>query len=239
MKPCIGITCGHDWDKHIFFIKENYYRAVETAGGVPVLIPPFDDDSLIDRMFDMIDGVLIGGGPDVDPLFFGEEPRPQNGRISPKRDKTELRLAYKAVLGKKPIFGICRGMQVLNIACGGTIYQDIYSQIKNVDILKHTQDAPEWYGTHMVNISKNSRLFQILVVPKLKVNSFHHQAVKVIAKGFAASAHSSDGIIEGIEKTSDGFAVGVQWHPEEMWEKEPRFLNLFEVLVEAALKQMR
>ncbi|MDI3534785.1 MAG: putative glutamine amidotransferase [Thermosediminibacterales bacterium] len=239
MKPYIGITCGHDWDKNMIYINENYCRAVEAAGGSPVLIPPLDDEVLIDRMFDIADGILIAGGPDVDPVFFGEEPRPQNGKISPIRDKTELRLAYKAVSENKPIFGICRGMQVLNIACGGSIYQDIFSQIKNVDVLKHTQNAPDWYGTHTVKINKNSRLFKILGVHELRVNSFHHQAVKTLAKGFAANAYSSDGIIEGIEKTGDGFAVGVQWHPEEMWEKEPRFLNLFEALVKATLGKIK
>ena len=146
----------------------------------------------------------------------------------------ELLIAKKAIEMNKPILGICRGIQIMNVAMGGTLYQDIYLQNKENNILKHSQSAPKWYPSHEISIKKDSWVWKSFMKGKSRVNSFHHQAVKEQAEGFEVTARTPDGIIESIEYINNRFCVGVQWHPELMWQKNIEFLNLFKELVSSS-----
>jgi putative glutamine amidotransferase len=236
-KPFIGITTGYDYEKDMLFLKNGYYEGVLAAGGVPVAIPPVQNTNDLDLIISKCDGLLLCGGPDVDAVFFGEDNMQYNGEISPCRDMVELYFAKKAFELKMPIFGICRGIQVMNIAMGGTIYQDINSQIKGRDLVKHSQNAPKWYPTHEITIEENTHVLQAFGDNHGRVNSFHHQSVKDVAPGFVVTSRSKDGVIESIEHPTAKFAVGVQWHPELMWQKDAKHLNLFrEFVKESASK---
>lgn len=230
-KPVIGVTPWYDREKKTSFIKNLYCKAIVKAGGIPVLLPLIVNGSLFNDYFNLCDGILLTGGNDVDASLYNERNLPCNGRIFPERDKLELFLCRKAIENNIPVLGICRGIQVMNVAMGGTLYQDIYSQIPDGGLIKHSQDAPKWYPTHEVKLEENSILKDIFHLDNLNVNTFHHQAVKDVAPGFKVSARSCDGIIEAIEYISHVFAVGVQWHPEYMWKKDNSVLKLFEKFV--------
>lgn len=231
MAPVIGITCAWDEEAGRYFLGRFYTAAVEAAGGLPLLLPYPLPDSGMDRLLDLVDGLLLSGGGDVDPVYFGEEPVPGCGKITPERDDFELALTRRALSAGLPVLGICRGAQVLNIAAGGDIYQDIVTQVPGC--LKHSQKAPRWCATHGIMVEGGTRLARILGSGSLRVNSFHHQAIRRPAPGFVVSARAKDGIIEAIESIGPAFALGVQWHPEAMWERNKGSLALFTALVEA------
>ena len=180
-KPLIGITPDYSYEKRQFKLSEDYTNAILQAGGIPVLLTP----SSCDTFPDFVDGILFSGGGDVDPLLFGEEPLLQNGEISPLRDSWELSLCQAALKKQIPLLGICRGMQIMNIAAGGSIYQDILVQTGTK--LKHKQEAPRFYGTHSITAVPNSLLAQLLQNKKTAVNSLHHQAVEKPGKDFFAT----------------------------------------------------
>jgi putative glutamine amidotransferase len=234
-KPIIGVTPSYDYDKMTAYVRPGYCEGIIEAGGIPLLLPFTTNDSVISEVFDKIDGILLAGGVDIDPFYFQESVMPYNGSISPERDYLELLMAARAIEEKKPVLGICRGCQVLNVAGGGSLFQDIYSQIKDKPMLEHTQKAPAWYGTHEVTIQKDSLLLDILGTESIRTNSFHHQSIKDVADGFIISAVTSDGIIECIEHISHPFCLGLQWHPERMWEKDRIFLKPFERFVEMCM----
>ena len=196
------------------------------------MLPFSNDRDLLDDTFNMVDGLVLSGGPDVDPKYFNEQLNIQTKEISPIRDDLEIYLSKRAIEFNKPVLAICRGCQVLNIAAGGSIYQDIYFQ--NPTILKHCQDAPKWYPTHDIQIVSETIHYKAFKSKIKKVNSFHHQAVKDLGEDFIASAFAPDGIIEAIEHKKCNFCVGVQYHPEHMWEKDISFLELWMRLVEAS-----
>lgn len=231
MLPVIGITANFDAENHRTTLSTDYSRAVERAGGIPLIIPILDEPDRVEAILDHIHGLILTGGVDLDPSYFGENPHPKLGRVSPERDRLEIPLAQAALSRKLPLLGICRGIQLLNVAAGGALYQDINSQAK--DPLKHYQEAPRWFPSHEVKLDLATRTGKIHGVKTLRVNSFHHQAVSRVAPGFIVTAWAPDGIIEGIERPDDPFTIGVQWHPEGMWEKDARFLALFTALVEA------
>lgn len=233
-RPLIGVTPWYDYKKNVTFIKPGYCEGVAKAGGLPLLLPLTSDEELLADIFSRFDGFLISGGPDVDAKHYGEHNLPFNEDISPHRDIMEIFIARKAIQEGKPVFGICRGIQVMNVAMGGTLYQDIYSQLKDKELLlKHSQEAPKWYPTHDIIIEKNSIVWKSFSKEKVGVNTFHHQAVKDVAPGFLVSSRSPDGIIESIEYEGHVFAVGVQWHPELMWQEDEIYLNLFAEFVES------
>lgn len=210
-KPIIGLT-GNFHDNECT-LAEGYYLSVLKAGGIPLILPPLDDTDSLMNMLQTIDGLLLTGGSDINPLFLNEEPVKELHSINPRRDKQELLLTRLAADRQIPILGICRGMQVMNFALDGTLYQDIYSQRKEACI-KHSQDLERAYPSHTVHIEKNSLLFDLMGTETLPVNSFHHQAVKDVAPGFRATAIAPDGIIEAMESTECKAILGVQWHPE-------------------------
>lgn len=231
MKPIIGVTSSYENEKDRYYLSQAYIKSIEEAGGIPVIFPNLKAGS-IQRLTEQVDGYLFTGGDDVDPYYFGEEPLPGTGEITPGRDRFEMELAALALEGSKPVLALCRGIQVINIAAGGTIYQDIYSQ--RTKPLKHTQKAPRWYPTHKIDIKPESKLAQILDAAEVRVNSFHHQAINQLAPGFIISATASDGVIEGIENPEHPFMMGLQCHPEWMWEKDSRFLRLFKSFIKEA-----
>ncbi|MDI3480960.1 MAG: putative glutamine amidotransferase [Tepidanaerobacteraceae bacterium] len=234
MQPLIGITASFDSEEEKAYLSAGYFRAVEQAGGIPVPILPLDDVKRLQGLLERMDGIIFSGGPDVDPFYFHEEPHIRMGKICPERDEAEVFLARECLRLGKPTLGICRGIQLLNAALGGSIYQDIPSQMKKP--LKHWQDAPGWYATHEVEIIwESSRLFKIFEKNRIRVNSFHHQCVKDIAPDFNVVAVAKDGVIEAVEaKDTSIFCIGVQWHPEEMWHKDSLQFKLFQHFIEAS-----
>lgn len=234
-RPLIGIVAGqHSTREGVvrLGLPRAYVSALEMAGGVPVIIPLVEDTRLADTYLQPLDGLLLAGGGDVDPARFGEEPIPQLGSVDPERDALEIALAEKALAADLPVLGICRGIQVLNVAAGGTLYQDLPSQVPHA--LKHDQSAPRWYPCHDVRLEPDSMLARLFQAETLRVNSFHHQAVRVVAQPFRVAAKAKDAVIEAMESRAHTFVVGVQWHPECMVERYPVQRLLFTAFVKAA-----
>lgn len=211
-RPTVGLT-GNFVDGECRLAKV-YYKSVERAGCVPVILAPTDSADTMLNMLRHIDALVLTGGSDVNPLFAGEEPAPGLHSINPERDTFELLLTRLAFDRQIPILGICRGIQVLTIALGGNIWQDIYSAPGAQGLLKHSQDAPRPTATHTVEIEPGSLMEQIYGTDKIAVNSFHHQAVRSAGPHLKATARATDDTIEAVESTEFKPVVGVQWHPE-------------------------
>ncbi|WP_034630623.1 gamma-glutamyl-gamma-aminobutyrate hydrolase family protein [Desulfotruncus alcoholivorax] len=230
MRPIIGITCSFDYSNNKFQLGGDYIEAVRSAGGIPLLLP--HQESSIDEIINVIDGLLLSGGGDIDPCHISQEPWPQSGSIDPLRDAFELTITSRAIAEGMPVLGICRGMQVMNVAAGGDIHQDIYRSLPGA--IKHSQDAPRWYPTHNIKIIKNTMLERILGLAELRVNSYHHQSINHVALGYRISAYSNDGVAEAIEGLGHEFTLGVQFHPENMFKRYPVMLNLFKCHIDAS-----
>lgn len=229
--PLIGVSAN--LENEISTVKNDYTNSIIAGGGIPVILPVHTDLAILEEMFSSLDGLLLTGGGDINPLFYQEEPLPALGNLSALRDQYDLMLLKMAYDRQLPIFGICRGHQVINVFFGGTLYQDIYSQI-NSPLLKHQQTAEGNQGTHYVEIAPGSKLKEILGQDKILVNTFHHESNKDIAPGFRNTALSSDGILEASEPVSDTGPqiLSVQWHPEKMAAaNDPAMVNLFQYFV--------
>ncbi|MDR0757406.1 MAG: gamma-glutamyl-gamma-aminobutyrate hydrolase family protein, partial [Tannerella sp.] len=212
-RPLIGLSTGQNGTSAV--LKASYIQAILKAGGVPALIPVMTDGAALREIVAGLDGLVMTGGEDVDPQWYGESPRQQLGEVDPERDRYDIKLVKLAADRNIPILGICRGEQLINVAFGGSLIQDIPTQAPHSTI-NHSQDEERRVGTHTVNICPDSRLHEIVKAENILVNSFHHQAVKVVAPGFEAVAFSDDGITEAIESTEGRSILGVQWHPEHM-----------------------
>lgn len=239
-KPVIGISANIEtidrepfWGQELSSLNQNYIKAVIRAGGIPVLLPVIQDKEMIRAQVSLIDGLLLSGGYDVQPLLYGEEPHPDLGRINPERDFFEMTALSIAYEQGKAILGICRGLQVINVAFGGTLCQDI-ALLAPKEKIKHSQQSLMYVPTHTVDLMPDTLLRDIFGKDVIGTNSFHHQAIKKIAPGFVVSAKARDGVIEGFEKTDYPFLLGVQWHPERMVEHDADMLNLFRVFVSKA-----
>ena len=200
------------------------------------MIPVMKDMEVVRGVIARIDGLLLSGGQDICPRIFGEETMVGIREMDYDRDLMELELAREAKKVRMPILGICRGIQLLSVAFGGTIYQDIFNQVSGC--LDHTQKATKRVNTHTVKVIEASRLFEIVGDETVWVNSNHHQAIKDMPDGFITSAKANDGIIEAIEKPDYPFLLGVQWHPEGTWEHDEVSRKIFSALIEAARKKM-
>lgn len=209
--PLIGITAN--FSEGNLMLAPGYYTSVLRAGGIPVVIPPTEDTDVLIGLLDTLDAVLLSGGADLNPLYVGEEPIRELQDINPHRDRQELLLVRLAANRQLPILGICRGMQVITAAMGGTLYQDIYAQ-REGESVKHSQKLDRAYASHTIQIVPESLLSDVLNTLTVAVNSFHHQAVKEPAPGFRVSAYAPDGVIEAIESIEYKSMLGVQWHPE-------------------------
>ncbi|MBR2630753.1 MAG: membrane dipeptidase [Bacteroidaceae bacterium] len=211
-KPCPVIGITGNYSTQTCTLAEGYYQSVLKAGGIPFIIPPFSETDCLGELLDQLDGIIFSGGGDINPLLLGEEPIKELHSITPQRDLQELLLARLAYDRQIPMLGICKGMQVINAALGGTLYQDIHTQMEGTRI-KHSQDLDREYPSHTISISQDSILEQ-LFGNQLAVNSFHHQACKDVAPGLKATATSPDGVIEAFESSEHKSVLGLQWHPE-------------------------
>lgn len=243
-RPLIGVTTQTlqaidgipEGLPHSVVMNQRYYHAVASAGAAPVLIPLIDDLETLRVIYERLDGVLIPGGVDLDPATFGEQPHARLGRVDPARDRVELQLTSWAVSDGKPVLGLCRGLQVINVALGGTLYQDLDAEYPNA--IKH--DYFPTYGfardhlAHEVFVAPGSRLRRAVARDSIPVNSMHHQGIKSLASSLIASATAPDGLIEAAELPNGTFVVGVQWHPEVFELAEPSTGQLFADFVEAA-----
>ena len=244
MKPLIGITCDYyssssaQPDQSVQGVYHTYVDAVLRAGGLPVLIPLAVTGADLEELYGRVQGVLAPGGGDVEPVRFGERAHPRTHTIVPDRDALELDLLRRAAADGKPLFGICRGVQVLNVALGGTLWQDLPSQVPNALAHYAPADAPRDHPLHRVKIEEESHLARLTGQPILAVNSRHHQALKDVAPGLVATAFAPDGVIEAVELPGHPFALGVQWHPENFPDR-PEMRALFEGFVRAARQQGR
>lgn len=235
MQPLIGIMATiHELNDVPGFTRLNntYVISVSQAGGVPIVIPTRLTEAERQRIVTLCDGFVFSGGIDITPSFFGEDAHAGIGECHFGLDQVQLDLMHDVLRARKPLLGICRGHQLLNVACGGTLYQDL-SEIPN-QVLKHRQDTPYGDVVHRITIQEDSLLADLLGTDIL-VNSYHHQSVKDAGHGVRITAYAADGVAEAIELTDYPFAVGVQWHPEVMVTAgDQSMLPLFEKLVEAA-----
>jgi putative glutamine amidotransferase len=234
-RPLIGLTTtlhqAATMTSPLVGIRRTYIQAVLDAGGLPVLIPPAPEDALR-AIFARIDGLLLPGGVDIDPAEFGEKRHPKLGDVEPERDALELALCRWALAENKPLLGICRGIQVVNVAAGGALYQDIPSQCATT--IKHeTPGQPRAFLAHDVLLEAKTRLAGLVGAEPLPVNSWHHQAVKAVGRGLIVSARAGDGIVEALEAPERHFAVAVQFHPEDMYATSERIARLFAGFVAA------
>jgi putative glutamine amidotransferase len=241
MTPLIAITCsrmiGGAWSAYspghfMDFAFDEYSRAVGHYGGAPVQLPIAQTDATLATILERIDGVILSGGPDIHPRHYGEAPRKNLGEIDADCDRMELAVARQAHARDLPILAICRGIQTLNVGLGGTLYQDIASQVEGS--IEHRQRADKSVNTHQVSIAAGSRLAAILGRKRIWVNGKHHQAVKDPAPGLVVSATAPDGVVEAVEDPSKTFVLGVQWHPEGTWRIDRHAGRLFKAFLEAA-----
>ena len=242
-RPIIGITCSRSvsgrWSDYSLghfmeFAFDAYSQAVVSCGGAPLLVPISQDKNSLAAICGRIDGLILSGGPDVNPRLYKEEPRQGLMDVDEAQDRMELELTRLAVAADLPVFGICRGLQVLNVAMGGTLVQDIARQVPKA--CNHSPRADRGIATHKVRIQPSTRLQSILQRRSLWVNSKHHQAVNRPASGLTVSAIASDGIIEALEATDRNFVIAVQWHPEGLWQKDASARKLFKALIAAAIR---
>ncbi|MDA1192625.1 MAG: gamma-glutamyl-gamma-aminobutyrate hydrolase family protein [Candidatus Poribacteria bacterium] len=240
IRPVVGITCQFDPSPSnrsaetmdgTHRLPDAYVRAVREAGGLPILLPTTHASEVRVEYLRTVDALIFSGGGDLDPYLFGEDPIPALGDVDPLRDEFELGLCEDALDMNLPILGICKGSQVINLVAGGTVIQDIADAIP--DPIQHRQRAAIWYGSHRVEIASDSLLCRLMNTNVARVNSFHHQSIGEVAQGFRAVAHTADGVIEAIESIRHEFVVGVQWHPEGMFEATSEAMGLFTGLIEA------
>ena len=210
-RPLIGIT--GNYANETCTLAEGYYQSVLKAGGTPFIIPPFEETDRLGQLLDRLDGILFSGGGDINPLLLDEEPIKELHGITPERDLQELLLARLAYDRQLPMLGICKGIQVINAALGGTNYQDIHTQMGCTRI-KHSQDEDRRYPSHTVTLAPDSIISSLFASSSIAVNSFHHQACKGVAPGLKVTAQSPDGVIEAVESNEFKSILAVQWHPE-------------------------
>lgn len=241
MKPVIGITCGEvvnlkeDWAPVVYGQRHTYVDAVVRAGGVPVILPLIADEKGLRELYDICDGLLFAGGNDIGPEGYGEKALPETVDVSPKRDTQEMRLLQWAFADEKPVLGICRGMQALNVARGGSLYQDILTQVKGASNHRESYDKRDFaYVAHVVRLQPDSFLATCMQAENLETNTLHHQAVKDCGEGVVPVAWTEDDVIEAIEVPELPFAVGVQAHPEALEATQPEWRKLFKAFVAAS-----
>lgn len=235
MKPIIGIPThlmfigsSPSGGKEISYCNEDFSLAISKSGGIPLLLPTLESNEDILSQLLLCDGILLPGGDDINPLLYGEEPSSNLGEVYSRVDQYEMTLTHFALSHNKPILGICRGCQLLNIVLGGNVYQDL-SEYPTTH-LKHSQKARRYEATHTINIQPDS-LLGVLFGNSLEVNSFHHQAIHNLGKNLVATAHAKDNVIEGIQLMTKPFVLGVQWHPEIMLGNSHAMLPLFQAFI--------
>jgi putative glutamine amidotransferase len=236
--PIIGITCsrietGQKQRPPCQGQNQTYVHALLRAGAVPLLIPTLTDPAVLRTLYRSLAGLLFTGGKDVHPARYGEPLHKRCDPVPTERDEMELTLVRWAVEAGKPLLAICRGIQVLNVALGGSLYQDLEVQVPEAEEHTWYPNYPRNRLSHAVAVTPETRLARILGATSLSVNSMHHQAIKDLAPGLAVVAQAPDGVIEGVEVQAHPFAVGVQWHPEDLAASDPQQQGIFDALVKA------
>lgn len=242
MKPVIGISSDEVQNKHFPWHQTTYGQcrtytdAVFRAGGIPVIIPPTEKPATFSRLVEKLDGLLLAGGVDINPLLYGESQHPETKLVSKIRDKTELYLLEKFLEADKPVFGICRGMQLINVYYGGTLHQDIPSELTtHLDHQGSTHAKDSSLVVHQIRIEAGTKVSNILNATSIDVNSCHHQAIKKLGHGLEAVAWAEDSIIEAIEDKNSDFVLGIQAHPEALeGSTVPEWQKMFKSFVRAS-----
>ncbi|PIV82696.1 MAG: gamma-glutamyl-gamma-aminobutyrate hydrolase [Nitrospirae bacterium CG17_big_fil_post_rev_8_21_14_2_50_50_9] len=240
MKPVIGVTPDFEEGKEKaeahYFLRERYITAVIKGGGVPLILPYVEGPAEVSLLLDLVHGLLLTGGAfDIDPSFYGEEWTGEKGTVKENRTRFEMEITKQALKRGLPILGICGGEQTINVALNGSLYQDIGTQKHGA--LDHEQKKPKTEPSHQVRIVPETLLHKIIGEETLQVNSAHHQAVKEIGNGLKVNAEAEDGVIEGIESERRGFVLGVQWHPEFLFERDRGCRRIFEAFIDEAARR--
>lgn len=230
MGPIIGIFASVDGEGRTSVLP-SYAEAVEKTGGVPVLFPYTEDRRSLDRFLALCDGFLFAGGPDMDPAYYGEERSPSCGAVEEKRDTLDLEAFPRAYATGKPILGICRGAQLINVALGGTLYQDIPSELQTE--IAHVQNEPKFSYSHEIRVLPATPLSALFGTCRVRVNSFHHQAIKSLGCGLSVMAAADDGVIEALYLMEKQYLRAYQWHPERLYGTDEYSQRIFRDFTEA------
>jgi putative glutamine amidotransferase len=237
-RPLIGITCGPRGvgGAPFYGSRPTYIESVAKAGGLPVLIASDIDAETLRGIYERVDGVLLAGGGDIQPALYGMESSDLAREVDPARDAAEINVVRWSAADDRPLFGICRGCQVINVALGGTLYRDIRAEYPGYNGIDHAlgDKFPRDHIAHTVSVEPTTRLAAALAASRSPVNSLHHQALRDVAPGLVASAHAEDGLTEGIEMAGARFFIGVQWHPEELVDASESMRRLFTAFIDAA-----
>ncbi|HMG33961.1 MAG TPA: gamma-glutamyl-gamma-aminobutyrate hydrolase family protein [Blastocatellia bacterium] len=238
-RPIVGIPCRYNWTTFYYELRETYSEAIYAAGGAPILLPLIPEPDYINSIVDHLDAVcLSGAGNDVDPLRYGREPKPLLGPVVPRRDETDALLLASAEKRNLPILAICFGIQSLNVCRGGTLVQDIGSEVQSP--LKHMQGDVFDRRSHSITVTKNSLLAELAGSTKAVVNSHHHQAIELVGRDLEAVAWANDGVVEAVVDTRpDHFVLGVQWHPEVGWQGDALSQAIFNRFIAEARDRSR
>lgn len=243
MKPLIGVSSNLVEDDNFFIsqglaargqnfaaVANDYTDAVFAAGGIPVIIPPTDDEEYLKEVLKRLDGIVLTGGNDLDPALFGERPSSKLGMVIEVRDSSDLFIARYALEKQIPILGICRGLQIINVALGGKLIIDIPSE----GYLDHTiVSIAKYKEVHSVKLERNSKIYDAYGKEEIRVNSLHHQGIKELGNGLRCIGWSEDGICEAVELEGNQFVLGTQWHPEMMYSKNEVHLEVFKLFIKA------
>ena len=242
-RPVIGVTTQTleeipDELPRCWIMSQRYVKTLTSSGAIPWIVPLLDDQNTLRAIYERLDGVFFPGGVDIDPDSYNEERSEMCGRVDPDRDRTEIMFAKWAMEDRKPVLAVCRGAQLLSVAAGGTLYQDIGSEYP--DAIKHDYWPKKGERTrqdlvHPVDVVADTRLSKVLGSGSVLVNSMHHQGIKQLAPSLVANAFAPDGLIEGVESRDDDFVLGVQWHPEDLADSDPQMRKLFDAFVDAAV----
>lgn len=225
MRPLIAVCPLANEKRQLQLMQPGYLKGIELAGGAPVVLPLIEDREVLSAILERCAGVLIPGGHDVEPACYGQELMPECGELSPARDRLEDWVIGWALERDMPILGICRGVQMLNVHLGGTLYQDLPTQ--RPESLNHSQEPPYETLVHQVEVKENSALAELTGAGMLSVNSLHHQAIETVAPGLVVDAVSTDGIVEAVHLPGKQFVLGVQWHPEYCCQIQKEAMGIF------------
>ena len=237
MKPIIGIVPSINEDANQYYSNIENAEAIVRVDGLPYLLPYVTSNRDMLQIVNVIDGLYLAGGNDVDPKYYEETPHENIGEINPTRDIFELNLLKMMFKRNKPVLGVCKGMQMINVALGGDLYQDVISQCET-ELIQHKQRAKITYPTHPIYVKAGTKLYRMIRKKNVYVNSYHHQAVRRLGENLIVSSYATDGIIEAIESTVHSFVIGVQWHPECLIVSEDSdFLTLYESFIHHCRKK--
>lgn len=240
MKPVIGITPLYDEEKKSIWMLPGYMEAIRNAGGVPVILPLYHSEEGLDTAYSLCHGFLFTGGQDINPVRYGEARSEACGICNEEKDDLETKIFRRAYKEDKPILGICRGLQLINVELGGSLYQDLPSQYQNpgTSCLEHCRKPSENRIAHKVRIEYASALYQLLSTEEIEVNSYHHQGIKSLGRDLEIMAAASDGLIEAIRCESRSFIWGIQWHPEFLYMSDAFSRSIFMAFMEAVFKKV-